>query len=237
MPLLDHFHPPLSQRRHWESFHAAWADAMARSLNADRLPPHYVAEAYVKLSVQVETDVGTFHENGDPADPVGKVAWQPAEPTASVALLAEALETIEVRVVNDEAGPRVVAAIELVSPANKDRAAHRRLFVAKCASYLQERVGLVVVDVVTERSGNLHRKLLDALQVSVSSPALGARDLYGAAYRLRGDAPRFNLDLWVEPLTLGAALPTLPLWLSDELAVPLDLEETYRAACAARRIG
>ena len=25
MPLLDHFHPPLSDERHWESFHAAWA--------------------------------------------------------------------------------------------------------------------------------------------------------------------------------------------------------------------
>lgn len=24
MPLLDHFHPPLSDERHWESFHAAW---------------------------------------------------------------------------------------------------------------------------------------------------------------------------------------------------------------------
>jgi hypothetical protein len=25
MPLLDHFRPPLSGSRHWESFHAAWA--------------------------------------------------------------------------------------------------------------------------------------------------------------------------------------------------------------------
>jgi hypothetical protein len=24
MPLLDHFHPPLSTERHWESFYAAW---------------------------------------------------------------------------------------------------------------------------------------------------------------------------------------------------------------------
>ena len=29
MPVLDHFHPPLSQRRHWESFHSAWATALA----------------------------------------------------------------------------------------------------------------------------------------------------------------------------------------------------------------
>ena len=29
MPLLDHFRPPLSERRPWESLHAAWAGALA----------------------------------------------------------------------------------------------------------------------------------------------------------------------------------------------------------------
>ena len=29
MPLLDHFHPPLSERRHWEAFHSRWAGAIA----------------------------------------------------------------------------------------------------------------------------------------------------------------------------------------------------------------
>lgn len=240
MPLLDHFHPPLSQRRHWESFHAAWAEAMARLLNADRLPPRYFAEAYVKLSVQVETDVGTFRENGATSsapDEGGVAVWAPAQPTASVILPVVAMESFEVRVVNDEEGPRVVAAIELVSPANKDRPAHRRLFAAKCASYLQEHVGLAVVDVVTERTGNLHRELIDTLQISPATPALGPRDLYAAAYRMHGQAAPLTLDLWVEALSIGASLPTLPLWLCDEQAIPLDLEESYLAACAARRIG
>ena len=31
MPLLDHFHPPLSPRRHRESFHVNWAGAIAES--------------------------------------------------------------------------------------------------------------------------------------------------------------------------------------------------------------
>ena len=29
MPLLDHFHAPLSPQRHWESFHVNWAGAIA----------------------------------------------------------------------------------------------------------------------------------------------------------------------------------------------------------------
>ena len=43
MPLLDHFHPPLSLERHWESFHAAWAGSLADALNR-RLPGGYFAE-------------------------------------------------------------------------------------------------------------------------------------------------------------------------------------------------
>src|ERR1700729_3893566 len=33
MPLLDHFHPPLSATRHWESFHASWATGIMATLN------------------------------------------------------------------------------------------------------------------------------------------------------------------------------------------------------------
>src|SRR5208337_1039658 len=43
MPLLDHFHPPLQGRRHWEGFHGWWAAAIAGRLNEHLLPPEYVA--------------------------------------------------------------------------------------------------------------------------------------------------------------------------------------------------
>jgi hypothetical protein len=32
MPLLDHFHPPLLGRRHWEGFYSRWAAAIADAL-------------------------------------------------------------------------------------------------------------------------------------------------------------------------------------------------------------
>ena len=35
MPLKDHFHPPLSEVRHWESFHARWATGIADLLEGD----------------------------------------------------------------------------------------------------------------------------------------------------------------------------------------------------------
>jgi hypothetical protein len=60
MPLLDHFHPPLSETRHWESFHARWAAAIADELNDKLLPAGYYAEEQVHFGGRVEIDVATF---------------------------------------------------------------------------------------------------------------------------------------------------------------------------------
>jgi hypothetical protein len=74
--------------------------------------------------------------------------------------MAVLTDVIEVQVFSTSAGPILVGAVELVSPANKDRASHREAFVTKCASYLQQGIGLVIADVVTERRANLHAELL-----------------------------------------------------------------------------
>src|SRR5688572_25950707 len=156
MPLLDHFRPPLSQRRHWDSFHGAWAEAMAMNLNQSLLPAGFVAEARVQLGGQVEIDVGSFAEDTAEANSgAGGVAlWAPPRPVASAPLDFRDPDVFEVQILNEEEGPQLVAAIELVSPTNKDRPAHRRMFAVKCASYLYTGVSVIVVDVVTLRSGN-----------------------------------------------------------------------------------
>jgi hypothetical protein len=35
---------------------------------------------------------------------------------------------------------------------------------------------------------------------------------------------------------LGQSLPTLPLWLADDLSVPLELEASYEETCWILRI-
>ncbi len=238
MPLLDHFRPPLSQRRHWDSFHGAWAEAMANHLNQSLLPGGFVAEARVKLAGQVEIDVGAFAENAmAPRSESGGIAvWALPKPAAKVPLDFQDLDVFEVQVLSEEEGPRLVAAIELVSPANKDRPANRRMFSVKCASYLHSGVSVIMVDVVTQRFGSLHAELLDLLRVRLSTPGQGAQDLYATAYRIVPAPQGLHLETWAHLLTLGGSLPTLPLWLPVDLCLPLDLEATYHAACAARRI-
>ena len=131
-------------------------------------------------------------------------------------------------------GPRLVAAIELVSPANKDRPAHRQAFAGKCAGYLRQGIGLIVVDVVTE----LHESLQRAIQDMLELDAAGTRDsqLFAAAYRTVPHDASLRLEIWSEALSLGRELPTLPLWLETDLAVPVDLEATYATTCRRLRI-
>jgi hypothetical protein len=152
MPLHDHFRPPLSTRRHWHSFYNSWATYLSADLNR-RLPPGYFAEANVQFGVEI--DAATFEE----ADASRAGGWNPPAPTLSVPF-ALATDVVEVTVFRDQGGPTPAGAIELVSPSNKGRAAAREAFVGKCVNYLNRAVGLVVVDVVTERRANLHDEIL-----------------------------------------------------------------------------
>jgi hypothetical protein len=238
MPLQDHLHPPLSQRRHWEGLHSAWANALATQLNLGLLPARFFAEPHITVGPRVEVDVTTWDEGGVASAPDnGAVAvWAPPKPAVQTTLDFADLDLFEVQVLSEEEGPRVVAAVELVSPANKDRASHGRQFAIKCGNYLQQGISVIVIDVVTTRSGNLHRDLLDLLGVAVPTPIAGLSHLYAAAHRAVPTGEAQRLEVWCEALAVGASLPTLPLWLLPDLAVPLNFEEAYRTACQSLRI-
>jgi hypothetical protein len=203
------------------------------------LPEGYFAEEQLQPSARVEVDVATFEEAGrDQARGgvalAGRKTWTPAAPAWTMpGLLPEGLEVL---VFSGEGGPTLVGAIELVSPANKDRAATRRAFAVKCASYLHQGIGLIVVDVVTSRSANLHNELVHLLDQPGEFEQAGDVPLYAAAYRSvrRGDAEW--IDVWPAQLAVGKPLPELPLWLGPDLVVPVHLESTYGDACQRRRL-
>jgi hypothetical protein len=242
MPLRDHFRAPLRESHHWESFHSAWANTIVRYLNGTRLPARYRAAPHVRLGSQVEIDVATFEQ--EPAagseqsqgNGVATAVWAPPRPTQTFATDLPAQDVFEVRVHDDHRGTRLVAAVELVSPANKDRPDHRHDFVVKCASYLQQQVAVVVVDIVTERQANLHAELMQMLNLTAPTPWPGSVPLHAVAYRTTKPDDCWRLDVWLEFLTVGAPLPALPLWLASDLAVPLELEPTYEETCGVLRI-
>jgi hypothetical protein len=238
MPLRDHFHPPLSERRPWESFHSTWASALADYLNQEVLTEDYIALENIHAGAPVEIDVATFAERAKGAEKgavaVAPAVWAPA--TAPVVWPATFPEGCTVEIKASDGSRTLVAAIELVSPGNKDRDTKRRLFAAKCATHLQRGVGLIVVDVVTNRQANLHNDLIGLLQLDSGFRLPDKVSLYTVAYRPLLGPGGGRIETWPMPLEVGRSLPTVPLSLAAELCVAVDLEPSYQAACERRRL-
>ena len=225
MPLRDHFHPPLATLRHWESFHAIWTAEIVRTLNRSVLPSGCFAEAQVHVGSRVEIDVATFEQD---------ITWALSAPPLVMPAIFP--DEIEVQVFDTSGGATLVAALELVSPGNKDRLESRRAFTAKCLSYLQQGIGLVIVDIVSGRLANLHNELIHLMEQPEGYEMPGAPALYAIAYRPSRRETGDRIEMWPIPLAIGRPLPVMPLALRGVATVPVDLEATYTSTCQDSRM-
>lgn len=234
MPLRDHFHPPLENYASWEEVHGGWPATIAFRLNS-LLPARYRCGLKIHLGTVVEVDVAAFEREAAPRfDEATADAWAVESPT----LLLETEELTpaeyEVRVYDSNRAQRLVAAIELVSPSNKDRPQSRMAFVDKCHAMLQQDVCVVIVDTVTSYSSNLYAEL--ASRLGAKPPSIAGASIYAVACRTRPGRHGVCVDTWEHQLRIGSPLPTLPLFLSERFKVPLELEATYEDTCRGLRI-
>jgi hypothetical protein len=202
---------------------------MAYALN-QKLPDGYYAEPQCRFVVEI--DAATLAEGAEGAK--GYPEWNSAAPARPIATAA-ATDTVEVQVFHPGGGELTLAGcIALVSPSNKDRPAEREAFVSRCATYLHQSAGLLVVDVVTDRLANLHA----ALVARLAPDAEGVSDahIYAAAYRPEPRKREAPVSVWQEALRLGEPLPTMPLWLKGGACLAVELDETYDRTCRALRV-
>jgi Protein of unknown function (DUF4058) len=239
MPFRDHFRPPVSKRHSWEEVHGGWPMMIIQRL-APLLPEGYQAAPRVHLGSYFEVDIGAF-ENDDVPGSRAHLADEGGVATVPVAELS--LETdssdvseYEVLVYDVQQEKRLVAAVEIISPANKDRPLHRNNFVSKCAALLRQDVCVVLVDIVTVRNNNLYLDLLDHFELTDSEMREKDKGVYAACCRTRHMETKTVFDFWREPLKLGTPLPNLPLWLTEKFSIPLDLEASYEDTCRLLRI-
>lgn len=225
MPLLDHFHPPLYRRPPWESVTTTWAVMLTDWLNRTLPEGEFVAYPTIHLGAQVEADVAEYDLRGNSAPGTdGGVSTLPEAPPAALTVPVIFPDDIEVRVGTSRYEWDLCGVIELVSEANKKEASERRAFVNKCAAYLQRGIGLVVVDVVTNRLANLHAHLMQM----IGGPEPDAPPPnYVVGYRPVRRAERNEMDVWPYPAAVGRPLPATPLYLRRGPTVVLPLEETY----------
>jgi hypothetical protein len=214
-----------------------WPADIVRQLRT-RLPQGYVAAPTVHPGSAAEVDVATWERDDAPrlrpdGDRGGDApaAWSAPEPSLAVETEVPDYDEFAVRVYDAERGRLLVASIELISPGNKDRPEKRNAFVAKCVALLRRGVAVSLVDVVTLRQFSLYVELLQFL--GQSEPSLGESPppLYAVSCRWRPRGERMLLQTWSHGLAVGQPLPTLPVWLTETVAVPLDLESSYEQVC------
>jgi hypothetical protein len=207
------------------------------------LPPGFVAEPRVHLGTLMEIDVGALEadepprswpagSNGEGGVATATATWTAESPVVAVETDPPDEYEYEVRIYDAERERHLVATIELVSPANKDRRESREAFVAKCAALLRKGVAVSVVDLVSIRRFNLYAQLMEFIGHPDRTMSVVAPPIYAASCRWVTTGTRAKLEAWSHALVVGQPLPTLPLWLTGKLAVPLNLEQSYEQACS-----
>ncbi len=238
MPLRDHFRQPVSKLSSWEGFHAMWPTCIVQQLR-EQLPQGFVAEPRVHLGSLMEIDVGALESEGAPrakaSNENGKggtatVTWTATDPAVAIDTEPPDEFEYEIRIFDVQCERRLVAAIEFVSLANKDRPESRNAFVAKCAILLRKGVAISVVDLVTIRRFNPCAQLMAFVGHPDPSMNADGPPTYAASCRWMTKGTRARLETWPYTMTIDQPLPTLPLWLGDSLALPLNLEQSYERA-------
>lgn len=216
----------------WEGVHQVWGVELLYALKPV-LPPAYRAYIGTTPTFAIgapddgRPDVGVrdWPAAGTPPAPVADDGPEPDEEVAVATLATDTAVLVE-------RGGRLVAAVELVSPRNKDRPSARAAYAAAYVGYLLRGVHLLLVDVHRRPVGFSFADEV-AAGLGLQPPGLAAP--FAVGYRVGGPSPdggRF-LAAWRRPLAVGGPLPVMRLPLSAGESVPVDLDGTYRRATEA----
>jgi Protein of unknown function (DUF4058) len=220
--------------RGWDSVHPVWLNQLLDWVQP-RLPSDY--RAYLGSVPALTIDA----PNGRPD--LNVRSWTPTQKESAPAATAagdqepdqEAVATFTMdpqRAVHIDLHGRLVAAMEVVSPRNKDRPASRERYTGRYEGYLRQGVHLMLIDVLPRPEGFSFADVLGA-NLGFEQPACPAP--FAVSYQVGEPVPEGTiLALWRRPLEIGKPLPTVPLALEPNLRVPIDLEHTYRET--ARRV-
>jgi hypothetical protein len=216
----------------FHDFHNAWTTELRNAFNSGLLPPDYYALTEQHAGTYI-ADVLTLQAPSPaaPASPsaAGVLGVAEAAPGTRHKLTASSASrmlrrTLAIRHVS---GHRLIAIVEIVSPANKDRATHVEVMADKIADALEFGVHVLLVDLFAPGSADprgIHGAVWERFAEEPSGPPPD-EPLTLASYVAAPQA-----EVYLEHLTVGAALPDMPLFLHREHYVNTPLEATYQAA-------
>jgi hypothetical protein len=229
MPLHD-----WNKTKGWSGVHLLWMAELLRWIKP-RLPEGYRAYVGTSPVVAVEDPGGEPDVSVRRTDPVPPVSvlegneQDPFQPDRVVALAATLEEDKSLYV---EWGGRLIAAIELVSYGNKDRAERKAKYLTRYLGYLTNGVHLLLADLHPRPPGYSFADEIAARLEVPDEPPLPPPFVISYRVNLGGAFGGGGLDLRRQRLTVGQPLPTVPLSLAFPAVVPIDLEATYMRAAA-----
>lgn len=225
MPLHDWTRVPSGL---YHDFHQSWSVRIKDALNRT-LPKGLSAFVEQKANGRREPDVLTI--DATDIDPETVIAGEGgvatlSPPRASIVRRSdsERFAARANRIVVRHGLGRVIAAIEIVSPGNKDGRSAFRKFVEKSVDFLANGVHLLIVDPFppTPRDPcGVHKAIWDEfLEEDFEFPA--GKDRILVSY----DAGPERVA-YIEPIAVGDPLPDMPLFIAEGVHVPVPLERTY----------
>ena len=216
----------------WRSFHNHWIVRLVEHLNKGILPPGFQARP-TEFIVGIEPDVLLLQEADHPASNGPRPALNEATTTAVLPPSAE-LPIVGIYSAYDTS--RSVAAIEIVSPGNKDRPEAVRSFVEKVIFLLQDGVHVMVIDVISLPQQPIRRPILERLGLATAESDSGLWLSSYCAIPEDSPHPHFTIKEWASLAAISTPLPTLPLFLqTDQRYVMVDLEQSYQETLTAGR--
>jgi Protein of unknown function (DUF4058) len=228
MPLHD-----WTDDRGFDSLHLVWQSQLLDWVQP-RLPAGY--RAYLGAVPALTIDI----PNGRPDLSVrnwkpGAPPPPPVAPDTAIAPDSEAVAVLTLdplRAIHIDLHGQLIAAIEIVSPRNKDRPDSRERYTNRYFGYLRQGVHLLLIDVLPRPVGF---SFADAVSANIGLDQPPCPVPFAVSYRVGESVPDGTLvAVWRRPLRVGDALPSIPLALNLKESVVIDLEHTYREA--ARRV-
>ncbi|MCI0684488.1 MAG: DUF4058 family protein [Gemmataceae bacterium] len=213
-------------------FHNAWTTHLSEALNSGLLPRGYYAlsEQHVGLAIP---DILTLHANEGELTPDrdGGVALLAAPPKVGRKLVATEAGMARARrrtlTIRHSSNHRVVAMIEIVSPANKDRQQSVDDFAGKAIAAIDRGIHVLMLDLLPPGFFDpmgMHGAIWGSFG-DVDEPPKD-QPLALASYDALVGLPQADL----ERLHVGDVLPEMPLYLVGDNYINTPLESTYAAA-------
>lgn len=220
----------------FHAFHVAWLPEIQKALNGGLLPEGYYALAEQHAGRTI-ADVLTLHASPatserlplPPATGGTAVAEAPPQVRRRQSIDAAALGRRRSLAIRHVSGHRLVALVELVSPANKDRVSHVEEFVAKAISAFDAGIHLLLVDLfppgIHDEFG-MHGSILAQLEPESEPYDLPLTEPLTLASYAAGE----QVEIYLEHLRVGEDLVNMPLFLRPDRYVSVPLEKTYLSA-------